>query len=93
MAQQVKDSALSLQWLRWLLRRGLDPWSRAAWIPSLLGNIHMPRVWQNKKPSNSSNEVKNDIVFICTVRVLINVYGFVNRVVCVTLLWSFINSV
>ena len=41
MAQQVKDTALSLQWLRLLLGHGFDPW---------LGNFCMPQVQpKNKK--------------------------------------------
>ena len=39
MAQRVKDLALSLVWLRWLLWRGLDP------CP---GNFHMPWAWPKK---------------------------------------------
>ena len=39
-AQWVKDPALSLQWLRLLLRHGFSPWP---------GNIHMLWVWPKKK--------------------------------------------
>ena len=39
-AQQVKDSVLSLQWLRLLLWHGFDPWP---------GNFHVPWVWPKKK--------------------------------------------
>ena len=38
--QQVKDPALSLWWLRSLLRLGFDLWP---------GNSHMPWVWPEKK--------------------------------------------
>ena len=36
LTQQVKDPALSLQWLRSLLWRGFDPWPR---------NFRMPQAW------------------------------------------------
>ena len=41
MAQWVKDLALSLWWLRWLLWHGLNPWPR---------NFQMLRVWPKKEP-------------------------------------------
>ena len=37
---QVKDPAVSLQWLRLLLWWGFDLWS---------GNFHTPQAWQKKK--------------------------------------------
>ena len=39
-AQQVKGSVLSMQWLRSLLWWGFDPWPR---------NFHVPRAWPKKK--------------------------------------------
>ena len=41
--QQVKDLALSLQWLWSLLWHGFDPWPR---------NFHMPQVWPKIKIKN-----------------------------------------
>ena len=40
MAQQVKDPALSLQWLWSLLWHGFCPWP---------GNFHMPCIWPEKE--------------------------------------------
>ena len=40
MVQQVKDPALSLQWLGSLLWSSFDPLPR---------NFHVPRAWPNKK--------------------------------------------
>lgn len=40
MAQHVKDLALSLLWLEWLLWQGFNPWPR---------NFCTPQVW-SKKP-------------------------------------------
>lgn len=47
-ALQVKDLAMSLQWLRSLLGLRLDPWSR---------NLHIPWVWP-KKYKNKNNQEK-----------------------------------
>ena len=46
MAQWVKDPALPLQQLGWLLWCEFDPWP---------GNFHMPRVWQKKKKKKELN--------------------------------------
>ena len=47
MAQQLKDLALSLHWLRLLLWHRFDPWP---------GTFHMPCVWPKK------NELKKYII-------------------------------
>ena len=45
MAQQVKDPALSLQWLRSLLWHRFNPWPR---------NFHMPQVRHKKRKEDSN---------------------------------------
>lgn len=49
MAQQVKDQALSLQWLRLLLWRGFDPWTR---------NFHMLWARPNTKQNKSTKKTR-----------------------------------
>ena len=44
MAQQLKDLALSLQWLGSLLWHGFNPWLR---------NFYMLQAWPNKFPEFS----------------------------------------
>ena len=46
-AQQVKDPALSLQWLQFLLWRGFDPWP---------GNFSLLWEWQKKKKKKRERE-------------------------------------
>ena len=47
MAQQVKDPALSLPWLRLLLWNGFDPWP---------GTFHMPWVWPKKTKTKTKTK-------------------------------------
>ena len=53
MAQRVKDWALSLQWLEWLLWHRFEPWP---------GHFHMLRAWptrQNKTKKTNSNAISH----------------------------------
>ena len=50
MAQQVKDLALSLQWLESLVWHGFDPWPR---------NFHMPRAQTKKKKERKAERKRN----------------------------------
>ena len=52
--QQVKDLALSLQWLRLLPWPGFDACPR---------NFHKPQVWPKKKRKNCSEYGKFDVFF------------------------------
>ena len=44
--QQAEDQALSLQWLKWLLWGGFDPWPR---------NFHVPQAQIKRKKRRSSH--------------------------------------
>ena len=49
MVQWLKDLALSMQWLGWLL------WCEFGSRP---GNLHMPQVWQKKKKRRKERKKK-----------------------------------
>ena len=55
--QQVKDSVLSLQWLRILLQGGFDPWP---------GNLHMPWAWpkRNKQTKKGSDKATRKLMML-----------------------------
>ena len=54
MAQQAKDPALSLLWLRLLLWCGFDLWAE---------NFHMPWAWQNKTKQNKTQKPKQNLLY------------------------------